>query len=74
MNLKNRLKKLENEAINDSTICNCQKELKIKIVTCPEDTLEISNFCETCQKPKAEPFRFTLNLNPNGNLNGEINK
>jgi hypothetical protein len=73
MNIKNRLKKMENQVIgNDSEFCDCEKEVKFKIITCPEDDIESPGVCEFCNKPMPEPFRCTLNISTNAQLDGEI--
>lgn len=55
MNIKNRLKKLENEIIKDDPlVCDCPKEFK-SVVILPtadgETYTEPPDLCETCGKP-----------------------
>ncbi len=73
MNIKNRLKKMEIQITKeDSEFCGCEKEVKFKIITCPEDDIESPGVCEFCNKPMPEPFRCTLNISTNAQLDGEI--
>ncbi len=73
MNLNNRLKKMENQIIGiASEFCDCQKEVKFKIITSPEDDVEHSTIiCEICHKRHREPIHFTFTINPNVQLTGE---
>ena len=69
MKILNRLKKLQSEIIgNDSEFCACQKEVKFKIITSPEDDIETVDICQICNKPLSEAFRFTFTINPNVQL------
>ncbi len=67
MNIKNRLKKLQNQIIgNDSEFCGCEKETVFKIVPFGEskETTE-TTICETCYKPMPDPFDCTFSFNNN---------
>jgi hypothetical protein len=72
MNLRSRTKRMEKQITKeDSEFCDCQKEVKFKIITCPEDDIESPGICEFCNKPMPEPFRCTLNISTNANAGGE---
>ena len=67
MNIKNRLKKLQNQIIgNDSDFCGCEKETVFEIVPFGEsaETTE-TIICETCHKPMPDPFRCTFTFGNN---------
>ncbi len=81
MNIKNRLKKLQNQIIgNDSEFCDCEKGVRF-IITPNSDgkgkmpdgkpLTEPPEFCEKCGKPNAEPFHATFTINPKVELTGE---
>jgi hypothetical protein len=72
MNIQNRLKLLEIQTKEDSEFCDCEKEVKFRIITCPEDDIESPGVCEFCNKPMPEPFRCTLNISTNAHAGGEI--
>ncbi len=75
MNIKNRLKKLQNQIIgNDSEFCDCEKEPQI-IVLIPtadgkgetidgESYKEPPEFCPACHKPNPETVRTTFVIKP----------
>ncbi len=67
MNIKNRLKKMENQITKeDSEFCGCQTETVFKIVPFEqrEETPE-TTYCELCRKPLPDPFRCTFSFNNN---------
>jgi hypothetical protein len=83
MNIRNRLKKLQNQIIgNDSEFCGCQKEPQIIVLIPTADGkgktidgkpyVEPPEFCPTCGKPNAEPLRVTFSINPKLELTGEV--
>ncbi len=64
MNIKSRLKKLEQQIIgNNSEFCGCLKETVFKIVPFgeSEETTE-TTYCETCGKRNSKPIEafFTI--------------
>ncbi len=79
MNIKSRLKKLQNQIIgNDSEFCDCVKEIRNVVIYPgangepirePAEDYIAPDRCETCGKPNAEPLYFTIK--PNVNLTGE---
>jgi hypothetical protein len=87
MNIKNRLKKVENQIIgNDSDFCVCERETKtiILIPTAdgkgktidggngePYTETELPESCDNCGKPFSEPLRITFTINPKVELTGE---
>ncbi len=75
MNIKNRLKKLQNQITgNDSDFCDCQKELQIIVLIPTADGkgktidgkpyTEPPEFCETCGKPNGETLHTTFVIKP----------
>jgi hypothetical protein len=82
MNIKNRLKKLQNQIIgNDSDFCGCQKEPQFIVLIPTADGKgkmidgkpyeEPPEFCQTCGKRNPEPFHATFTINPKVELTGE---
>ena len=82
MNIKNRLKKMENRIIgNDSEFCDCDKEPQFIVLIPTADGKgkmidgkpyeEPPEFCEKCGKPNAEPLHATFIINPKVELIGE---
>jgi hypothetical protein len=81
MNIKSRLKKLQNQIIgNDSEFCDCEKEPHITVIIPTADGKgmvdgkpyeEPPEFCQACGKPNPELFHFTFTINPKVELTGE---
>ena len=87
MNIKNRLKKLQNQIIeNDSDFCGCERETKTIVIVPTADgkgktilggngepytETDAPEICQTCGKPHAEPLHITFTINPNVELTGE---
>lgn len=83
MNIKNRLKKMENQIIgNDSEFCDCVTELRTfvilptlngkgKMLNSDEPYVEPPEFCESCGKPNPEPLHATFTINPKVELTGK---
>jgi hypothetical protein len=70
MNIKSRLKKLEQQIIgNNSEFCGCLKETVFKIVPFGEsEKRDETTYCETCCKPMASlnaTFSFYKNIEVN---------
>jgi hypothetical protein len=75
MQLIQRIKKMENRITKeDSEFCDCEKEVKFKIITCPEDDTQTPDTCEVCSKPNREPLRFTFDFQNNLRINHEHSK
>jgi hypothetical protein len=74
MNIRNRLKKMENQVIgNDSEFCDCEKGVRF-IITPNADgkpLTEPPEFCATCGKPNAEPLHATFTISTKAELTGE---
>jgi hypothetical protein len=75
MNIKSRLKKLQNQIIgNDSEFCDCEKEPHITVIIPTADgegeTIdgkpyeEPPEFCPACHKPNPETVRITFVIKP----------
>ncbi len=81
MNIKSRLKKMENQITKeDSEFCSCEKGVRF-IITPNADgkgklpdgkpLTEPPEFCEKCDKQRAEPFHATFTINPSVELSEE---
>lgn len=75
MNIKSRLKKIENRIIkSDSEFCDCPGEIKLILPTI-DGTPVIETFrgCDECGKPieRIEPLIFTFNFNSDVKLTGK---
>ncbi len=75
MNIQNRMRKMESQIIKeDSEFCDCEKEPQIIVLIPTADgkvkmidgkpNAEPPEFCQTCNKPNAEPLRVTFTINP----------
>ncbi len=77
MNIKNRLRKLQNQIIgNDSDFCDCEKEPHITVIIPTVDGkgkmvdgepyIELPEFCPACHKPNPETVHTTFVIKPPG--------